>query len=222
MYIAGHLYVVKQAFDRQIDIFELMLADIFKTHDYSAITNRNQLLIESSPYLYLHLLGDYHIHFGNNFKELKSGWVYQKMGVALDTYKKMTELGYSVNDSKRGVCHSLVEYVIDIHLERRKLSVSLDEVKSALTLDKVSSTDYSDEEKESARHYIARIHHSQSFHEILARAAANKFFKTQDQKVINFFYNQLSIIYDRLDDESIELELNNNIDFIKRNIKWKY
>lgn len=221
MYIAGHVYVVQQAFERDIDIFQLMQADIFRSHDYSAITEKNYEIIESEPYMYLHLLGDYHIHFGNRHQELKAGWVYQKMGIASDTWKKMHNFGYNIEDSKRGICHSLVEYVVDIYLEKNNLCVDLNDLKFQLTHDKVNQAECDIQSREKAHDYINRVQLSESYHEILARAAANKFFKTKKQEITDFFYDELLVIYHRLDEQSIENELRNNIEFIKRNIIWK-
>ncbi|MGM3160327.1 hypothetical protein ACS25C_06015 [Dickeya undicola] len=221
MYIAGHVYVVQQAFKRDIDIFQLMQADIFRSHNYSAITEQNYEIIESEPYMYLHLLGDYHIHFGNRYQELKAGWVYQKMGIASDTWKKMHNLGYNIEDSKRGICHSLVEYVVDIYLERNNLCVDLNDVKLQLTHEKVNLAECDIQSREKAHDYINRVQLSESYHEILARAAANKFFKTKNQEITDFFYDELLVIYHRLDEQSVENELRNNIEFIKRNIIWK-
>lgn len=130
MYIVGHTVITDQSQLPKCDPFSLsgialMLPDYVRCHDwgYDRCFSK-QPETEAGRLIRSHMLADWFVHYGDGPQREKKGWAYRNMTVYAKAYddfrgeaarRKLRE-NVEMTDSRRGFCHTMVEYSIDTWL----------------------------------------------------------------------------------------------------------
>ncbi|NNH06654.1 hypothetical protein [Cellulomonas fimi] len=133
MYLIGHAILTRDsgAFTEE-EIFDgrlatLMLPDFVNCHDW-AYTKAWRAEGEKMRLIQAHMLADWYVHFGAEYQQerVRRGWAYRSMRPATRRYWQFFAEAHALglrdtaepNDSVRGFAHTMLEYLVDLHLAR--------------------------------------------------------------------------------------------------------